>query len=129
MDRRQFALLSCILAPSLGADERSDALEAVEPFATALSDGDIANALRFLPEDSAALRTNVRALLSQATCVSSVAVVNVESDTAGLDWYLRLLSRATNGLLASRRDVVRLRWRKRNIISLEPASFFEPYKP
>ena len=111
------------------ADDRTDALDAVAPIAAALSNGDTAAALAAIPrelENYAELRENLTALITQAEVTSSVDVVSAESGSAELDWYMQIRNRSTNMLIARRRGTVEIRFRKRKLLALGPASFFAP---
>ena len=121
--RRRSALLLPLVA-ALRADDREDALAAIEPFAAALGEGNTDQALRYLPEALTELRSNVTALLGQALCTSSVNVLEVAEGRASLDWYLQIRARATDTLLERRQATIGLRWNGKRIVSLEPASFF-----
>lgn len=129
--RRRSLLGLPFAACILRADDRADALESVAPIAIGLSDGDVAAALAALPKDASnydELRENITALLTQTQVTSSVEVLTAESGGAELDWYLQIRSRSTNMLVDRRRGVVRIRFRKRRLLAMEPASFFAPPK-
>lgn len=127
------SLLS-VLLPVLGvsAQDRSEALEAVAPLASALSSGDAEAFLKHVPSSSpgyAELSANVRALASQAECTSSIEVLSQQGDTADLDWYLEIRSRATGSIVEARRGRVRITHQGTKLLSIAPASHFAPPKP
>jgi len=122
-------LLASVVA--VVADDRTDALDAVAPLADALSNSDAQAFFRILPAEMPGrsdLRDNVAALMAQAEVSSSVEVINVEKDTADLDWYMEIRSRETRSVVERRRGVVKIRFRKRRLQFIEPASFFAPPK-
>jgi hypothetical protein len=128
--RRTAIALIAAASPAV-ADERSDILEAVDPLAVALTDGDAGAFIRRIPADApnyAELRDNVRALVAQAEVSSSVVVLKVENGAAELDWSMRIRSRATEMLLERRRGIVHVRVDRGKIKSLEPATFFASAK-
>jgi hypothetical protein len=110
----------------LGADDRSDALDAVADLASALSEGDAAGVLRAVPKDQEELRSNLLALVTRAEVTSSVQVVSAGEGSAELDWYLEIRNRTTLTVVERRRARVRLQHRRRKLVSLEPVSFFAP---
>jgi hypothetical protein len=113
------------------SDDRTDALDAVAPVATSLSNGDTAALLDAVPRDAenaAELRANLTALIAAAEVTSSVEVISAESGSAELDWYMQIRSRATGMLVDRRRGNVRIRYRGRRLLALGPASFFAPPK-
>jgi hypothetical protein len=123
--------ITVLAASTLPADERSEVLEAVDPLAVALTDGDAGAFIGRIPSDAAnyvELRDNVRALVAQAEVSSSVVVLKLENGEAELDWSMRIRSRATDMLLERRRGVVRVRVERGRIKSLEPAAFFAAAK-
>ena len=128
MLRRMF--VSVIFAAFVArADDRTDALDAVAPIAAALSDGDTAAALAALRRDAenyAELRENLTAMIAQAEVTSSVEVISAESGAAELDWYMQIRNRSTKMVIARRRGTVQIRFRKRKLLALSPASFFAP---
>jgi len=112
-------------------DDRTDALDLVAPLATALANGDADGFAASLPKDlpnRTELRANIEALIAHADVTSSVDVVNSEKGSAELDWYMQIRSRQTAGVVERRRGAVKIEWRKKKLISLEPASFFAPPK-
>ena len=130
MRRRSLLGLLCV-AGGLRADDRTDALDAVAPIAVGLSDGDVAAATGSLPRDAPnyeELRDNVAALIAHAEVTSSVEVVTADSGSAELDWYLQMRNRATKMVVDRRRGTVRIRYKRRRLLALEPASFFLPPK-
>jgi hypothetical protein len=112
----------------LGGDERTDALDALAPFASALSNGDAGAVLAAIPRDAPELRANVTALIARSEVTSSVEVLSAEQDSAELDWYLQIKNRTTQSVVETRRGKVQIRHRRRKLVSLEPASFFAPPK-
>ena len=113
------------------ADDRTDALDAVAPIAAALSDADLAAVVAALPKDAPnydELRTNLTGLIEQAEVTSSVEVLTAEAGAAELDWYMQVRNRATRMVIERRRGAVKIRFRRRRLIALEPASFFAPPK-
>ena len=120
------AMLLALPAALLDADERTDALDAIAPLAAALSNGDAGALLEAIPKDAEELRVNLKALIARAEVTSSVEVVSATKDSAELDWYLELRSRTTQTVIDRRREKVRIRHRRRKLLSLEPASFFAP---
>jgi hypothetical protein len=128
MLRRNFVGAVCCAVHAL-ADDRTDALDAVAPIAAALSNGDTAAALAAIPRELgnyAELRENLTGLIAQAEVTSSVDVVSAEPGAAELDWYMQIRNRSTGMVVARRRGTVRVRFRKRKLLALEPASFFAP---
>jgi hypothetical protein len=129
--RRRFLLLA--LAPALlRADDRTDALDAIAPLASALSDGDAGTVIDRLPRDApnyAELRSNVSALITQAQVTSSVEVLDAASGKAELDWYMEIRSRETGTVVERRRGRVSIRFRGRKLLAIEPASMFAAPKP
>lgn len=124
MHRREFLIA---LPLSLArADDRTDALDAIAPLASALSDADAAGVMRSVPKDQEELRANLLALVARAEITSSVEVVSAEKESAQLDWYLEIRNRTTQTVVDRRRGKVLLRHRRRKLVSLEPASFFVP---
>lgn len=126
MLRRTFASV-LFVAFSARADDRTDALDAIAPIAAALSDGDTAALLAALPRDAenyAELRENLTAMIAQAEVTSSVEVISAESGAAELDWYMQMRNRSTKMVIARRRGTVQIRFRKRKLLALSPASFF-----
>jgi hypothetical protein len=126
--RRAFLFLP-LAAPLLLADDRTDALDAIAPIASALSDGDAGTALGRLPEDApnhAELRSNLAALIAQAEVTSSVEVLEASEGKAELDWYMEIRSRETRSIVERRRGKVSIRFRRRKLLSVEPASMFAP---
>lgn len=123
MLRRAFVLaLPCFLR----ADDSSDALEAVAPLATALSESDTAGVLRVVPEDQEELLRNLLALVARAEVTSSVRVVSAEPESAEIDWYMEIRNRTTLVVVERRRATLQVRHRRRKLTSLKPASFFAP---
>jgi hypothetical protein len=112
--------------PLLTADDRTDAADAVAPLASALSEADDAGILRAVPKELEELRRNLLALVARAEVTSSVQVVSAESGTAELDWYMEIRNRTTETVVERRRGKVVVRFRRRKLTSLEPASFFAP---
>ena len=110
----------------LGADHRSDALDAVADLASALSEGDTAAVLRVVPKEQEELRSNLVALVTRADVTSSVQVVSAGEGVADLDWYLEIRNRTTQTVVERRRERVRLQHRRRKLVLLEPVSFFAP---
>jgi hypothetical protein len=120
------------MAPLLRADDRTDALDAIAPIASALSEGDAGMALGRLPDDapnSAELRANLSALIAQAEVTSSVEVLDASEGKAELDWYMEIRSRETRSILERRRGKVSIRFRRRKLSAIEPASMFAPAAP
>jgi hypothetical protein len=119
------ALAACVAA----ADDHSDALEAIAPLATALSNNDASSFLRHLPPDlpnGRELRENISALIAAAEVTSSVEVIDAADGAASLDWYMAIRSRVTAMVVERRRETVKIRYGKGKLLSIEPASFFAP---
>jgi hypothetical protein len=125
---RRAVLLALPLAV-LSADERTDALDAIAPFAAALSNGDAGALLESIPKDARELRRNLAALIARAEVTSSVEVVTATKSAAELDWYMEIRDRITQTVVERRRGKVQLQHRRRKLLSLEPASFFAPPSP
>ena len=123
--RRRAALLALSSALLYG-DERTDALDALAPFASALSNADAGALLASTPKDAPELRTNLKALIASAEVTSSVEVVEATKDSAELDWYLEIRNRNTQTVVERRRGTVRIRHKRRKLLAIEPASFFAP---
>lgn len=128
MHRRAFVLAS-LLAGGLRADDRADALEAIAPLASALSNSDAGylddRSLRDLP-NRGELRDSITALIAQAEVTSSVEIARVDSGSADLDWYMEIRSRATRMIVERRRREVQIRFRGNRLQSIAPLSFFAP---
>ena len=123
---RRAALLFPIL---LWADERTDVLDAVEPLATALSNGDADDFMRRIPEDCPnrpQLADNIRGLLAQAEITCSVEFKRSEKGRAELDWYMQIKSRASQSVLERRKAPVFVTLRDRSVCTIEPIDFFKP---
>ena len=128
---RRTAITTLLAASAAAADGRTDALDAVEPLASALSDGDAGAFMARIPQDApnySELAANVRALVAQTRTTSSVTVLKVGSGAADLDWYLEIRSRATDMSLERRRSIVRIEFAGRKLRRIEPAGFFAPPK-
>jgi hypothetical protein len=124
---RRTLLLLLPAASILSADDRTDALDAIARLASALSDGEVAMAGDILPRDAPnyeELRANLRALIQQAEVTSSVEVLDAAEGSATLDWYMEIRSRETRSILERRRGKVSIRFRRKRLVSLEPASMF-----
>jgi hypothetical protein len=118
-------------AGALQADDRTDALDAVTPLATALANSDPDGFAGSLPKELAnreEIRANVAALIAAAEVTSSVEVNTAGKGTAELDWYMQIRSRATAMIVEQRRGTVNIGWKKKKLVLLEPASFFGPPK-
>jgi len=125
------ATFTAALPLLLRADDRTDALDIITPLATALANSDPDGFAGSLPKDLAnreEIRGNVAALIAAAEVTSSVEVNNAAKGTAELDWYMQIRSRATAMLVETRRGTVRIGWKKKRLVMLEPASFFGPPK-
>lgn len=122
------AVLVAVPAMFVRADERTDALDAIAPLASGLSNNDVGLLLEAVPRDAEELRTNLKALVAAAEVTSSVEVVDADKGSAQLDWYLEIRSRATQSVIERRRGKVNIRFRRRKLLALEPASFFAPPK-
>lgn len=122
------AVLVAVPAMFVRADERTDALDAIAPLASGLSDNNVGLLLESVPKDAEELRTNLKALVAAAEVTSSVEVVDADKGSAQLDWYLEIRSRATQSVIERRRGKVNIRFRRRKLLALEPASFFAPPK-
>jgi hypothetical protein len=117
------------LAPQALADERTDALEAVSPLATALSNGNADDFMRRIPDDApnrSQLSDNIRALTGQAEMTCSIKLNSYEQGRAEFDWYMEIRSRATSSVLERRRENVVVHVRSKEILSIEPVAFFRP---
>jgi chaperonin GroEL (HSP60 family) len=124
--RRAFVVLAALAAY---ADDREDALAAIEPLAAALSEGDGAGFMKRVPRDTAnysELETNVGALLGMAEVTSSIEVTSASEGKAELDWQMHIRSRERQMLLERRRGTVNIEFRGRELKALTPASFFAP---
>lgn len=125
--QRRGLLLFGLAAAVLHGDDRTDALDSVAPLAAALSEGDSGMALDLLPRDApnfSELRANLSALMAQAEVTSSVEVLQASPGAADLDWYMEIRSRETGTIVERRRGKVSIRFRRRKLLALEPASMF-----
>ena len=122
MLRRTFILSLSLLR----ADERTDAVDALAPLASALSEGDKAGLLRIVPQDQEELRTNLLALIARADVTSSVTLLSAADGSAEFDWYLEIRNRTTETVVERRQGKVQIRYRKRKLLSVAPAAFFAP---
>lgn len=125
MTRRAALLLPALLR----ADERSEVLDVVAPLANALSNGNAADFMSRIPDDSpnrSRLAIHIEGLLAQAEVTCSVRLLNFDKDRAELDWLMDIRSRATQSNLERRKGTVILKLRNRSVFSLEPVDFFKP---
>lgn len=116
----------------LSADDRTDALDAIAPLASALANSDPDGFASSLPKELAnreEIRANVAALIAFAEVTSSVEVNSANKGEAELDWYMQIRSRATSMLAEQRHGTVKIGWnKKKRLTLLEPAAFFAPPK-
>jgi hypothetical protein len=128
--RRSAAFAIAIgLALQAFADERTDALEAVSPLASALSNGNADDFMRRIPDDApnrSQLSDNIRGLIGQAEMTCSIQMRSYAEGRAELDWYMEIRSRATSSIIERRRESVVVRVRNKEILSIEPVAFFRP---
>jgi hypothetical protein len=123
---RRAALLLPVL---LWADERTDVLDAVEPLATALSNGDADDFMGRIPENCPNRRElgdNIRGLLAQAEITCSINFKRSEKGRAELDWYMQIKSRASQSILEQRKASVFVTLREHAVCTIEPVDFFKP---
>jgi KaiC/GvpD/RAD55 family RecA-like ATPase len=134
LPRRTFLAL---LAAPLFADTHQQAIDLFTVMASALSEG---NGLAFLDrvdhamQDYQTLEQNILALTAQNEVLSSIEVLKDDGDehtrNVELDWFLQIRSRAENGGIERRREVVKCRIerhkKKWEVVSLEPKSLFAP---
>lgn len=123
-----FLCVACAAAPIT----RSEVLEAVSPLAAALSRGDAEGFLFAIRKDAPnrdRLGTNVRALLADAEITCSVEVISTGTNSAELQWFMNLRTKATQTVSERRRETVRITVRGKQIASIEPVSFFAPPRP
>lgn len=125
MTRRLALLLPALLC----ADDRTEVLEAVEPLASALRDGDANGFLSRIAEEApnrSLLADYLQSLVALAEITCSIQLKRYESSRAELDWYMEIRGRASQAVIERRKASVFLRFRDRRIISLEPVDFFKP---
>lgn len=130
MTRRRLTGWLALLWPAiLAADERSEALEAISPLASALSAGDADAFLQPIAEDAPdrdKLASNIRGLLAQAEITSSVRLLTISEGRAEVDWYMEIRGRASSMIIDRRKGTLVLRISKKTILSLDPVDFFKP---
>jgi hypothetical protein len=136
LDFPRRAFLAALAAP-LFADARQQVIDLFTAMASALSEG---NGLAFLDRVDHAMRDyqkleqDILALTTQNEVLSSIEVLKEEGDdharSVELDWFLQIRSRAENGGIERRREVVKCRLerqkKKWKVVSLEPMSLFAP---
>lgn len=125
--RRRHAILSLIAGIHARGDEASDILEAVEPLASALTEGRLSHFVAMLADDMpdrAKLIENVTGLVEFAEVTSSIVPTRVEKDRAELDWYMEIRARATSSVVERRRAKVTVRVTGKKIGELHPVDFF-----
>ena len=108
---------------------RQEVLDAVEPLASALSQGDVNAFLSGVAPDAPVreeLRAAVSALIAFAEVTSSVDVLSIDGDRAELDWYMQIRARATGAIAERRREAVSVRLAKRKLAEISPVRFFVP---
>jgi hypothetical protein len=121
--------IALAVASAARGDERTDAIEAVAPLATALSNGDATEFLRRIPDDSPdrlQLSDNIQALIGQAEMTCSIQLRAIREGRGEFDWYMEIRSRATMSVLERRRENVVVHFRNKEVFSLAPVSFFRP---
>ncbi len=126
---RRAAICTLVSGCALSALDRSEALQAIEPLASGLSNGDPITFLSGIDPKAKIfeqLEIDVKALIASATIACSVSVLSLTGETADLDWYLELSDRATQTVIERRRSVVRVHVVQRKLDSIEPADFFKP---
>ena len=105
-------------------------LDVVAPLANALSNGDAADFMSRIPDDSpnrSRLSIHIEGLLAQAEVTCSVRLLNFDKDRAELDWLMDIRSRATQSNLERRKGTGhRHRCGTGSVFSLEPVDFFKP---
>jgi hypothetical protein len=122
-------VLSPIAWALVRADARSDALEAVEPLASALAEGSAGLFMKPFPRnmpDYARLEANVVALIREAEVTSSIEISRLDGTQAELDWYMEIRLRTTGQVAERRRGTVTIRVEKKKIQSINPVDFFAP---
>ena len=121
---------AALLFPDLlWADERTDVLDAVEPLATALSNGDADDFMRRIPEECPnrpQLADNIRGLLGASGDYLLSRVQTFEKGRAELDWYMQIKSRASQSILERRKAPVFVTLRDGSVCTIEPIDFFKP---
>ena len=130
LGRRGFMTL---FAAPLLVETTAPVFEVLAALASSLSEGNSTGFLKHLDHHISAypsIEANVGALTSQCEIVCSIDVVTEklegEMDTLELDWFLQLRSKAEDGPLERRRELVKAVLRKQGkhwkVISLEPAA-------
>jgi hypothetical protein len=124
---RRRALLLSLPAALASGDEREDVLAAVEPLASALTQGNGYAFMQGIAEQApnrGQLNEVVDALIAYAEMTSSVEVIRVEGGRAEVDWYMQIRARATGAVVERRRGVVKVRVSRGKIDEIEPIDFF-----
>lgn len=123
-------LILALLAGLRGrAATREEILEAVEPLASALSQGDANAFMAGVAADAPAreeLRGAVAALIAFAEVTSSVQVLSADGARAEVDWYMQIRARASGAVVERRRAAVTVAVARRKVASIEPVRFFLP---
>jgi hypothetical protein len=134
MLRRALLLFASTLAV---ADTRQEVIDVFGAMAAALSEGNPAVFLRAIDPSMpgyARFAGAVKALAAQNDLSSSIEISEQEGDvrvqTVELDWLLEIRGKDHSHLFVRRQNTVKCRLERRGskwrIVSLEPASFFEP---
>jgi hypothetical protein len=124
MRRRALLVLFGALA---SADERDDVLAAVEPLASALTQGNGYAFMEGIAEQApnrGLLNETIDALIAYAEITSSVEVLRVEGGRAELDWYMQIRARATGAVVERRRGKVQVRVGGGKVQEIGPIDFF-----
>jgi hypothetical protein len=132
---KQALLLASALL--LCADTTQDIIDLFGKMASALSEGAPDIFLRAIDPAApnyAVLARNVAALVNQNELSCSIEILKQEADGAAqvveLGWLLDIRGKAGNQISQRREATVKCRLERRNnrwrVVSMEPASFFEP---
>ena len=124
-----FLILAGATGVGAGAT-RQQILHLVTPLAAALSEGDAGAFMAEIPEDvpdRETLAANVEGLLAAAIVTSSVAVIEITSREARLEWYMEIKSRATGTVVERRRQIVSIQLgRSDQLMAIQPVRVFRP---
>ncbi len=134
--RRGFLMLC---ASPLLADTSEPVLSVLTGMASSLSEGNPAGFLKYLDRGIgryADIESNVNALTAQCEIVCSIEVLTEkldgDRDALELDWFLQLRSKAEDGPLERRRELVKTDLRKIGkhwkVATLDPISVLRPLK-
>ena len=135
---RRRGLLMLFATPLLG-ETSAPVFAVLTSMASSLSEGNPAGFLKYLDHGMATysrIEANVNSLTSQCEIVCSLDVLTEQldgdKDLVDLDWFMQLRSKAEDGPLERRRELVKAELRKQGkhwkVVSLEPNEVLAPLK-